>query len=137
MLPVFISSLVWLASPARATAPAGRYVVAGGTVLDTKTNLTWQQTASSTKYDGKFDAICTALGAGWRVPTIRELVTIVDYSRATSPKIDTSVFLGTQSGSYWSATWAPWWPGYTTLSFDTGTTGANDQLNANYLRCVR
>lgn len=38
----------------------------------------------------------------WRVPTVKELESIVDYSR-TNPSIDTVYFPNTSSWSYWSA----------------------------------
>ena len=123
---------------ATANAPTGRYFVLNGTVLDMKTNLTWQQAASTTKYYGvDRDSACTSLGQGWRMPTIRELVTLVDFSRQGSPKID-PVFAGTQSGYYWSSTWIPSpLSALVTLNFDTGVTGWDDLVPSHYVRCVR
>src|SRR6202142_4217978 len=79
-----------LAVPAGAgTAPAGRYTYpAAGTVYDTKTKLTWQRTAPSKEYtwaDAK--TYCAGVGAalsgtGWRLPTMKELLTIVDETRS-------------------------------------------------------
>jgi Protein of unknown function (DUF1566) len=68
-----------------ADAPAGHYVVADGTVLDTKTGLMWQQ--------GQFGGLgsCDTLELGgyddWRVPSLKELLTIVDETRV-SPAMD-------------------------------------------------
>jgi hypothetical protein len=84
---------VALPTSADASAPAGRYVVTNGgtgngTVYDTKTKLTWQQTVSSTTYtwaDAKTycAGVGTSLGGtGWRLPTLKELQTIVDYSQS-------------------------------------------------------
>src|ERR1700690_1382575 len=80
-----------LAVPAgAATAPAGRYTYpATGTVYDTKTKLTWQQTAQSAPrpYAGAAaKTYCAGVGAtlggtGWRLPTVKELQTIVGESR--------------------------------------------------------
>jgi len=41
-------------------------------------------------------------GGGWRLPTMDELVSIVDRSR-TDPSIDTSFFPGTPSREFWSS----------------------------------
>jgi hypothetical protein len=48
-------------------------------------------------------SVCSVAGAGlWRLPTRRELLSIVDHGRA-SPAIDTGYFPNTQSSFYWSA----------------------------------
>jgi len=39
----------------------------------------------------------------WRLPTIQELFTLVDYSRC-NPAIDTTIFPNTEASSYWSST---------------------------------
>ena len=71
--------LVWPDRGHAQTAP-GRYVIttegtiAGGTVHDTKTNLTWQREAppvSRTWTETQSD--CAALGEGGRVPSFKEL----------------------------------------------------------------
>jgi Protein of unknown function (DUF1566) len=74
-----------------ANAPAGRYTInaAAGTVFDTKTKLTWQRAVASTRYtwpDAK--TTCAALvlnGKGWRLPTIGELSSLIDFSQAAGP----------------------------------------------------
>src|SRR5205823_1770356 len=87
------------------TPPPGRYTIALGTVYDTRTKLTWEQafpTASYTWSDAT--AYCSSLslnGAGWRVPTIGELQTIVDES--TNPSIDGATFPMTPSEYFWSS----------------------------------
>jgi formylglycine-generating enzyme required for sulfatase activity len=60
-----------------ANASAGHYTMTGGTVFDTKTKLTWQQTVPAARYawaDAK--AYCQTVGlagTGWRLPTRKEL----------------------------------------------------------------
>jgi hypothetical protein len=98
-----------LIAPARADAPAGRYTIAGGTVFDTKTKLTWQQTAPAETYTwAGAKTYCQTVGAslggtGWRLPTIKELVTIVDYSQTGTPKIDPTAFPATPAAVFWSS----------------------------------
>ena len=96
-----------LSGPARADAPAGRYMAGNGTVLDTKTGLVWEQPTSTTiMVWPAAKSYCTAKGTGWRLPTIKELLSIVDFAKTTSPKID-SIFTGTMSNVYWSSTPLP------------------------------
>jgi Protein of unknown function (DUF1566) len=134
-----------LAAPAGATtAPAGRYTYpAAGTVYDTKTKLTWQQTAPFAKYawaDAKTycSGVGTALGGtGWRLPTMKELQTIVDETRL-SPSIDPTAFPSTQGAEFCSSSpvagssssvWS--------VNFLYGFTGSLDLLQLAAVRCVR
>jgi len=75
------------AATARANAPAGRYTVAGGIVTDTKTKLLWQQTLATPGKRADAIAYCAGIGPGWRIPTMKELMTLVDDSR-TRPALD-------------------------------------------------
>ncbi len=112
--------VVVLATPASANAPAGRYTLTAATVYDTKTKLTWQRMPAPTQYlwaDAKSycgsAAVSTALGGtGWRLPTIKELLTIVDFSQPTGAHIDLNAFPGTPPlAQYWSLTPYPLPPG--------------------------
>jgi hypothetical protein len=124
-----------------ATTPAsGRYTVASGTVLDTQTKLTWQQLSPPDQYTWS-DALayCAALplaGAGWRVPAIGELQTIVDDS--VNPSIDDATFPKTPSEYFWSSSLvitdpARAWTGY----FANGSTYPFVITMARNVRCVR
>ena len=136
-----------LGMPARASAPAGRYSLNGGTVYDTKTKLTWQQTASTTKYAWtNARTLCGSVGSvlggsGWRLPTIKELQTLVDYSNKAT-MIDPTYF-GSASplGVYWSSTQAvgasplsAWAVGF---ERESGATLSLAQSSTLYARCVR
>ncbi len=90
------------AAPDRYTYPAA------GTVYDTETRLTWQQTMDSSQYYdwAGAQAYCAALGAslggtGWRVPTMTELQTLVDESRS-NPCIDQTAFPGDPAFIVWT-----------------------------------
>ena len=117
-IPRFLCAVAMIAvilpTSADATVPGGRYVVtnggtSSGTVYDTKTKLTWQQTISSSFYswaDAK--TYCAGVepslgGTGWRLPTLKELQSLVDYSQTTPPMIDSTAFPEVPSYPYWSA----------------------------------
>jgi hypothetical protein len=151
-IPRFLCAVAMIAvtlpTPADANAPAGRYVVtnggtSGGTVYDTKTKLTWQQTVPSTTYtwaDAK--TYCAGVGAslggsGWRLPTCKELQTIVDESR-TNPAIDTTAFSSTPASGFWSSSplagsSSDAWH----VNFYNGSTYSYDVTNTLIVRCVR
>ena len=133
-----------------AAAPAGHYVVTAGsgtgngTVYDTKSKLTWQQTVSSTAHtwaDAK--TYCAGVGVslggtGWRVPTIKELQSIVDLSQTAAPRIDPNAFPATPSGGFWSSSplagsSSNAWLVY----FDDGHTSYYDVPTHSFVRCVR
>ena len=79
-----------------------------GTVTDNVTGLVWQKAPDATTRtwaDSKtYCSNNTAAlpGSGWRLPTYRELISLLKYG--TSPMINTSVFSGVQNSSYWSST---------------------------------
>jgi hypothetical protein len=135
---------VVLTASADASAPAGRYTTASGTVYDTKTKLTWQQDAPSTTYTwGDAKTYCAGVGAslpgtGWRLPTIKELLTIVDDSRS-NPSIDPTAFPATPANYFWSS--SPWAdsPSYAwNVHFNYGYPGYQAAVsNMFHVRCVR
>jgi Protein of unknown function (DUF1566) len=80
-----------------------------GTVNDDATGLVWQQ-ADDGKTRNWPDALqyCAMLDLGgkrdWRLPNVKELQSIVDYSR-NDPAIDTGVFTQSdRTGWFWSST---------------------------------
>jgi Protein of unknown function (DUF1566) len=105
-LAVVALATVAFTTSADANAPAGRYTTSGGTVYDTKTKLTWQQAVPPGTYTwAGAKTYCAGLnlgGTGWRLPTAKELQTIVDDSE-TSPAIDTTAFPSTPAGWFWSS----------------------------------
>jgi hypothetical protein len=90
-----------------AAAPAGRYTISGGIVYDTKTRLTWQQSPGPSTYTlPAGEAYCAGLSSGglaWRVPTTKELETIVDPTLG-APAIDPTAFPGTPLSYFWTST---------------------------------
>jgi drug/metabolite transporter superfamily protein YnfA len=126
---------------ARADAPAGRYTIAYGTVYDTKTKLTWQQAVPSLTRDwATAKTYCAGLslfGIGWRLPTAKELQTIVDESRAI-PSIDPTAFPSTPSNVFWSSSRLAGSPSFAwCVQFNYGYASNFAVSVPNYVRCVR
>jgi hypothetical protein len=130
---------------AHAAAPAGRFTIAGSgataTATDNKTKLVWQQSVPLTKFAwAEAQTHCT--GMGWRLPTMKELATLIDFA-ALGYYIDFSIFPGSPGDVYWSATaftgppvdgvrpsaWA--------VYFNYGFIALNDRTESHYVRCVR
>lgn len=102
-----IESLVrCVRGPIGAGPSACRFTISGGTVTDQYTGLTWQRDVAPGTYtweDAK--AHCPTVstdGGGWRLPSVKELVTLIDNTRY-NPAIEVSTFLGTNDAT-WSAT---------------------------------
>jgi hypothetical protein len=78
-----------------------------GTVTDMATGLMWQQATDGQGTWINALSYCEGLELGgytdWRLPTPKELLSIVDFSRHF-PAINTTFFPGTQLSPYWSAT---------------------------------
>lgn len=80
-----------------------------GTVTDSGTHLTWQQGESSTMTWEAALTYCEGLSlagsSDWRLPNHKELLSLVDYTKATHPLINTTLFPGAISlDEYWSST---------------------------------
>ena len=73
------------------------------TIIDRKTGLAWQRSIASDPLSWD-DALryCTSLAAGGRLPTAKELLSIVDWQ--ASAAIDLGTFPDTPLGDYWTAT---------------------------------
>jgi len=113
-----------------------------GTVTDQATGLTWQREDDNVqrRNDGPAVVYCQGLGlagGGWRLPTIKELRSIVD-ERVYNPAIDSAAFPGTNPSYYWSATtFAPYSGRAWYVLFHDGYVDTYGKSYANYVRCVR
>jgi len=130
-------------------APGAQFTNNGdGTVTDNGTGLIWASdgngvgcnSGATIGWNGAIDwaeALSFATQNDWRLPNIKELVSIVDYSRFV-PAIDTAFFPNTKSDRYWSSTTIA---GYTGLAWGVGFYGGfvsyNDKTVAYYVRAVR
>lgn len=78
-----------------------------------------------------------SLGAGWRMPTSAELLSLVDANR-TAPCIDTSKFPDTRSRFYWTSTPCIWDPAArVVIGFYCGTVDSHTETNINCVRAIR
>jgi hypothetical protein len=94
-------------TPALADAPPGRYEIDADTVRDTKTSLTWKRAVTTMPGGGNVPSLEEAnklCALPWRLPTIKELATLVDESATAAPFIDLKAFPGTPNLPYWSST---------------------------------
>ena len=120
-----------------------RFVInADGTVTDNQTGLMWQQRSSGSMNWQNALSYCESLVlagySDWRLPSAKELASILDFSRY-SPAIDDSAFLGTFAEKYWSSSsianqlgnaWC--------FDFDDGTFWHLEEKSTNqYVRAVR
>ncbi|MDK9719076.1 MAG: DUF1566 domain-containing protein [Trichlorobacter sp.] len=137
-----------------------------GTVTDNNTGLVWQKcsmgqnsdaTCSGTAtthnwyqasgtYDASYNAAITSVcgslalaGGGWRLPSKKELVGIVDYSIPyPGPSIPQATFPNTVSSYYWSSTtYASSTSSAWGVGFYDGNVGSPNKGNGYYVRCVR
>ena len=126
--------------PARADAPPGRYksLDCSGTpcVLDNSTGLTWMASEDGGIYD--WSTASTKCVSPWRLPTIRELQSIVDETQILpTPTIDTS-FFSSSGGGVWSSTPTVGLPDYQWgTSFHDGNMNTYFASTMQAVRCVQ
>ena len=138
------------------SGPLGHLVInaAAGTVTDTATGLMWQRATApgigSGSNPGQYiweqalaycENLSLATYTDWRLPTPKELQSLVDYS-ISSPGptiINTTAFPGTQPAGYWSSTTDAGITGYAwTVYFGGGGVGYGDKTtDGGYVRAVR
>lgn len=103
---VRLALLLVLLLAAPRMAAAQHYEVAETTVKDLHTGLTWQRNIETTLRSwAEAKAYCetlTVAGGGWRLPALKELLTLVDLTRA-DPAIDVQAFPGTMSLGLWTS----------------------------------
>ena len=112
-------------------------------VLDTTTNLIWQDDADAkTLTKSWVDAIgyCEALTLGgksdWRLPNFNELYALADRSKV-NPAISDR-FVNVASSFYWSSTTYVSYSDYAwSVRFYNGVGDGSNKTGSYYVRCVR
>lgn len=154
MKKIFFSGLLSLIvlSMSAGVQAAERYIPQGdgSEILDTKTQLVWQRCAVGMVWSGgacmgtalglsiqesfiSANTLAVSSGQAWRVPNIRELLSIVDYD---NPPVDVVAFPNTPSSSFWTSTrgasysWGVFFTSSYSYSFPS-------HLDGHYLRLVR
>jgi Protein of unknown function (DUF1566) len=119
---------------------AGASSLAGETtVVDNWTGLTWEGRGTTMITWDDAGTYCQGLGHGFRLPTIKELMTLVEPSRK-NPAIKLAVFPDTSATDYWSSTFAGWsgccGNTYHTVSSADGASSIYPLGNKGAVRCV-
>jgi hypothetical protein len=140
LLVTLALTAVWM-NQSRADAPVGHYVINNGTVLDTKSQLIWEQDPSPDAFtwnDAQTHCKTLALDSSvWRAPSMKELQTLVDET-TSGPAIDTTAFPNALLNQYWTSSkrmdgasnaWL--------VRFDIGDTNFDDVSYVHRVRCVR
>ena len=102
---------------------------------DPKTGLIWEKFGSKKKMSWKKALeYAKTLGSGWRLPTIQELITLINFSK-NNPACKIS---GTYSSYYWSSTAYVGYTGYAWyIHFSYGDMSYGDKNKNYYIRCVK
>ncbi len=112
---------------------------------DNHTNLIWSLETQTGTWANATTSLLTAantatrcgFNTGWRLPTRRELLSIV-HNGTSRPSIDTDYFPSTLSNFYWSNdTYAPNSDKAWLVNFVIGSTQANDKIDSVQVRLVR
>jgi hypothetical protein len=117
------------------------YSVADDSVRDNSTGLTWQRAVAHDNFQWQAaNSFCSKLnvrGGGWRLPSLRELLTLVDLTRY-DPAIDGSAFPSTPSELFWTSSpsgepaAAAWG-----VNFTRGPSASASVNTKAHVRCVR
>jgi hypothetical protein len=116
-------------------------------IEDKKTGMVWQRGASAMMDfdDAKLHCADPDAGPGWRLPTVKELLTLVDEQprpvyangKLTYPMIDSNAFPDTPMAVFWSATPVPNTTNMWLVDFGTGEMTKLSTTNSARVRCVK
>ena len=104
------------------------------------TGIIWHKNANRGRMTWQ-EAIdyCASLGDGWRLPTVHELSSLVDYSEKDQAKnLIGQGFTGVQSDYYWSSSSYAGYPSYAWgVYLSGGYVGYDGKSNSLYVWPVR
>lgn len=140
---VFAIVALAVAARARADAPLGYFAPSGGVVAVAHTGLTWQAVPSpSTLTWPAAEMYCADLDIDgiddWRLPTVLELLSIIDTEGA-GPELLDGLFTSGVKPEYWSSTRDQGFPNRITVDVRFGAPGSRPEGSPSYAiaRCVR
>ncbi|MDP3084027.1 MAG: DUF1566 domain-containing protein [Rubrivivax sp.] len=122
----------------------------GTEVTDSRTGLVWRRcsagqtysagacTGAASAYTHEQALVHAAGQAGWRLPNVKELSSIVDTGRS-NPSIDVAVFPGTPTSNvFWSSSPLAGYPSSAWMVwFGNGYVSSNSRVNGYLVRLVR
>ncbi len=139
---ILLAGVSSVALRAHANAPDCRYASGTGIIIDRTTNLIWELAYGTAMNHDAADAYCkmsTTDNAGFRLPSVEELQTIVDVHQS-QPAIDSSVFTGLPSGSllHWTSTTRAANGAFAwRVNFADGSVGVSPKNDLLFVRCVK
>jgi hypothetical protein len=143
---------------ARGDAPSDQYELfqqTTPTITDNCTGLEWERFPEQGLLDGGAQQVpltfmeattrCQSYGGGWRLPTVKELLTIVDENPHKVYRdggerqlyVDRNAFPTTATGDYWTSSFVQQTGAVFTVGFDNGYITSAKQTDQRYVRCVR
>jgi hypothetical protein len=149
-LPTLLLLLACLGGAGAAQAQARySYSADGSEVTDAQTGLVWRRCSQGQSWSGSTCAGSASFynheqalalvkaEAGWRLPNVKELSSLVDASRF-NPSIDTAAFPSTPSSYFWSSTpYAGDARFALHLAFNDGRADREARASPNHVRLVR
>lgn len=132
-------ALSWIVTAsASAKTPAGRYTTTADTIYDTKTKLTWERhdngvTGDLPTVQQYCRSLNTTLPGAWRLPTVTEMMSILDYTIASYPMMAAEF---SPAGGIWYWTSTPGLLGTANWVID-GWLGDVRQDGGGVCRCVK
>jgi hypothetical protein len=111
-------------------------------VYDASSGRHWQRPAAPEPKNWRdATSYCESLGDGYRLPSMKELLSIVDFETPSQSALDSSAFPDTPPGAFWSATRAAGEASkvLTTnfMTSDRAYAQVFDEDTEQYVRCVR
>ena len=135
LLEQVVAELKKTPAPAPVVKSTRFSILNDGWILDRVMGLEWGQTS---KVEMNHEAAlkhCAELGG--RLPTLKELQSLVDYTRH-EPAIDNEVFKDTRCSWYWTSTPCAWNAGFAwCVGFGNGSVGHDHKDGVSYVRPVR
>ena len=125
-----------------AAAPLDRYQLTSEVARDTRTGLAWQRSGAANTFTWPSavthcENLLFAGQSDWRLPTVKELQTLVDED-GEGLAIDATAFPGTPAVTYWSSSPVAAAPDHAWgVRFDGGVTVQAPAAQQNRVRCVR